>query len=57
MREVVVYLSLDYTKSESIFVDKILTKEEITEVVDNIYDQWFYYDIIDDDKEREENVN
>lgn len=46
MVEVVVYLTEDYSKNESIWVGNELSKEEITKVVNNKFDIWYYYDIL-----------
>lgn len=46
MMEVVVYLKQDYSINESIWVSCELTKDEITELVNNKFPVWFYYDIL-----------
>lgn len=46
MIEVVVYLTADYSKNESIWVNKYLTKDEITKKVNEKFYTWYYYDII-----------
>jgi len=46
MVEVVVYLTEDYSKNESIWVNKELTKDEITKKVNERFDKWYYYDIL-----------
>ena len=46
MNEVVVYLTEDYSKNESIFVDESLSKEEITKIVNGKFDLWYFYDIL-----------
>jgi len=46
MYEVVVYLKEDYSLNETIYVSGDLTKEEITEKVNEEYKEWYYYDII-----------
>jgi hypothetical protein len=46
MVEVVVYLKLDYSENESIWVDNDLTKEEITKIVNEKFDTWYFYDIM-----------
>ena len=46
MVEVVVYLTKDYSKNESIWVSNELTKEEITKIVNDKFDKWYYYDIL-----------
>ena len=46
MVEVVVYLTEDYSKNESIWVSIELTKEEITKIVNDKFHKWYYYDIL-----------
>ena len=46
MTEVVVYLKRDYSKNESIWVSNNLAKEEITKMVNNMFVEWYYYDIL-----------
>lgn len=46
MIEVVVYLTYDYSINESIWVDKNLSKKEITKLVNEKFTTWFYYDIL-----------
>jgi hypothetical protein len=46
MTEVVVYLKEDYSQNESIWVDSSLTKEEITQIVNQNFETWFSYDIL-----------
>ena len=47
MVEVVVYLAQDYSKHESIWVQRGMAKEEVTERVHKAYPGiWFYYDIL-----------
>jgi len=46
MVEVVVYLTEDYSKNESIWVGRELTKEEITKIVNEKFKVWYYYDIL-----------
>lgn len=46
MIEIVVYLSADYSKNESIWVSDGMTKDQITEIIDDKYDEWYYFDII-----------
>ena len=46
MTEVVVYLNEDYSQNESIWVDSSLTKEEITQIVNQNFETWFSYDIL-----------
>ena len=41
MIEVVVYLSEDYSKNESIWVDDGLTKDQITEIIDEKFKEWY----------------
>jgi len=44
--EVVVYLDENLTRNESIWVRPHLTKEEITNEVNNRFSWWFSYDIL-----------
>ena len=46
MKEVVVYLKRDYSKNESIWVSNNLTKEKITKIVNDMFVEWYYYDIL-----------
>jgi hypothetical protein len=46
MFEVVVYLTEDYSKNESIWVSNELSKEDITKIVNDNFDEWYYYDIL-----------
>jgi hypothetical protein len=46
MVEVVVYLTENYSKNESIWVSRELTKEEITKIVNEKFKVWYYYDIL-----------
>ena len=46
MIEIVVFLNQDYSKSKSIWVNSESSKDEITQIVDNTFDTWWYYDII-----------
>lgn len=46
MTEVVVYLKEDYSQNKSIWVDSSLTKEEITQIVNQNFETWFSYDIL-----------
>ena len=46
MVEVVVYLTEDYSKNESIWVCRELTKEDITKIVTEKFKVWYYYDIL-----------
>jgi hypothetical protein len=46
MVEVVVYLTEDYSKNESIWVSNKLSKEDITKIVNDNFDKWYYYDIL-----------
>lgn len=47
MVEIVVYLTDDYTKNESIFVNDNLSKDEITDIINERFDYWFSYDIME----------
>lgn len=46
MVEVVVYLTKDYSKNESIWVGRELAKDEITKIVNDKFKVWYYYDIL-----------
>lgn len=46
MTEVVVYLAEDYSQNESIWVDSSLTKEQITQIVNQNFETWYSYDIL-----------
>jgi hypothetical protein len=43
--EVIVYLKEDYSINESIFVSDKLSIEEITELVNQKFETWYYLDI------------
>lgn len=45
MIEVVVYLKEDYSINQSIWVSNLLSKEEITKIVNSKFKKWYYYDI------------
>lgn len=46
MIEVVVYLNENYSQNESIWVDSSLTKEQITQIVNQNFEYWYSYDIL-----------
>ena len=46
MRKVIVYLNDDFTQTDVMFVDELITKEELIEKLDKKYSKWFTYDII-----------
>jgi len=47
MIEIVVYFDLEYLKNESFFINEELEKDEITKIVNEKYDNtWYYYDIL-----------
>lgn len=46
MVEVVVYLTEDYSKNASVWVSKELSDEDITKIVNDNFDIWYYYDIL-----------
>lgn len=46
MIEVVVYLKKDYSQNESIWVDSSLTKDQITQIVNQNFETWYSYDIV-----------
>lgn len=43
--EVVVYLKKDYSENESIWVDENLSMDEIIDLVDSAFEEWYYFDI------------
>jgi len=45
-KEVVVYLTEDYSENQTIYVHRDLTKEQITEVVNKQFAEWYFYDIV-----------
>ena len=45
MVEVVVYLTENYSKNESIWVKNGLLKEEIIVIVNEKFNEWYYCDI------------
>jgi len=47
MYKVIVYLSLDYQKQETIYLSKKLNKFEIHKEVNKRFDRWYFYDIFD----------
>ena len=47
LQEIVVYLTPDYSQNESIWVEDSLTKEQITEKVNEVFGEWYFYDIIE----------
>lgn len=51
--KVVVWLELDYSKSDEFYITDtggFLTKNDITDEVNRRYDIWYYYDIWPDDR-------
>lgn len=46
MIEVVVYLTEDYSKNESIYVDNGLTTDEIATIVNQKFKKWYYFDVM-----------
>lgn len=44
LKEVVVYITKN--KTESIYVQPYLSKDEITEIVNKTFRYWLYYDIL-----------
>lgn len=49
--EIVVFLKPDYSVHERIWVDESLTKEEITKKVNEVFKEWYFYDILKDGKQ------
>lgn len=45
MKEVVIWLDNTYTKNKSIWVSGDLSKEEITKLVNEQFENWWSYDI------------
>ena len=45
--QVVIYLKQDYSENESIWIDKNLSKKEITKIINKKFDVWYYYDILE----------
>lgn len=46
MYKIVVYLTKDYSKTEEFLLSPNMSKEEITQEVNNRYLVWYYYDIL-----------
>jgi len=46
MNEIVVYLTPDYSVSDTFLCPINWTKEEIKEEVDRLYDSWCFFDIL-----------
>jgi hypothetical protein len=46
MRKVIVYLNDDFTQTDIMFVDEMISKEELILKLDKNYKKWFTYDII-----------
>lgn len=44
--EIVVYLTKDYSKHESLWVPRGTSKEEITSIVNRKFKIWYFWDII-----------
>ena len=49
--EIVVFLKPDYSVSERIWVDSSLTREEINKKVNEVFGEWYYYDIVENGKQ------
>lgn len=47
MKEITVYLTQDYSVNETIYVDELLDREEITQQVNTSFADWWSYDIND----------
>lgn len=43
--KITVFLSRDYTNSESFYMDKSYNKDQITDEVNKRFKMWYYYDI------------
>jgi len=46
LKEVVVYLKQDYSINKSIWLSDSLSKEQITKIVNDKFNIWYYYDIL-----------
>ncbi len=46
MIEIIVYLKSDYSINKSIWVEESLSKDEITDIVNEKFKLWYYYDIM-----------
>lgn len=46
--EVVIYLDSDYSENRTIWVDRELSKDEITKIVNERFQTWYSYDIFKD---------
>ena len=47
MKEITVYLNQDYSVNETIYVDELLDREEITQQVNDNFADWWSYDVND----------
>ena len=47
MKEIIVYLNQDYSVNETIYVDELLDREEITQQVNDNFSDWWSYDVND----------
>ena len=46
MKKVIVYLNDDFTHTDVMFVDELITKDDLIKQLDNEYEVWFTYDIL-----------
>ncbi len=46
MKEIVVYITADYSANESIYVNDDLSRDEIIEIVNDNFETWYSFDII-----------
>lgn len=46
MKKVIVYINDDFTQTDVMFVDEMITKEELIKKLDKNYKHWFTYDIL-----------
>ncbi len=44
--EIIVYLTKDYSKNESLYVPRGTSKEEITSIINRKFKTWYYWDIV-----------
>lgn len=53
MLEIVVYIKKDYSINKSIWVNKSLSKDEVTKKVNEEFGKqgWYYYDVLDENND------